>query len=244
MAANDAFQFLYHANAFALSGQFTRPAKHSVEVQAGVSLPPSGGHGQASVGNFAVENLVRFERAYTHVSGSQDANKHYTSHITAVLEGLNVLDVVTADRVVARLASDHDPAKREGHIICLGSRFDNLRVAGCEVKVEFDHGLFLKNKTHADLAKNVASLKKSGRIADESHGVVICSLAKSVEVKCPGIEVNGHVITVEQFGNIHVAEVISVQGAKTVCMLRFKLGSPHQGDLAAGGGNVNGTPFP
>jgi hypothetical protein len=58
------------------------------------------------------------------------------------------------------------------------------------------------------------------------------------------VEVEGHVITVPQFGKIYIAEVISLKGAKVVCMMRFKLGSPHQGQLAAGGGNVNGTPFP
>jgi hypothetical protein len=244
MAANNSLPFIYHANAFALSGEFIRPVRRSIDVQAGVSLPPAGGNGQANVENFSVDHLVRFLRGYSHVSGSTDSKGHYTTHITAALEGLNILDVVTADRVIARLTADHDPAKREGHIIALGSRFDNLRIAGCAVQVELDHELFLKNKTHADLSKKVASLKKSGRIADESHGVVICSLAKSVDVKCPGVEVEGHVITVPQFGKIYIAEVISLQGAKVVCMMRFKLGSPHEGQLAAGGGNVNGTPFP
>jgi hypothetical protein len=244
MAATPHLPFHYHANAFAFSGEYLRPIRRSIEVQAGGSLPHAGGHGQATVENFSIDKLVTFRRGYSHVSGSKAEDGKYTSQMTAVLEGINILDVVTADRIVARLSSDHDPAKREGHIIALGSRFENLRIAGCEAKIEIDHELLLKNKTYAELSKNVASLKKSGRIADESNGVVVCSLVKNVDIKCPGVEVDGHVITVPQFGKIVLAELVSSHASKLICMIRFELGSPQSAQLLASGGGVNGTPFP
>jgi hypothetical protein len=236
--------FRYHAESFAFSGEFVRPIKHLIEVQAGITLPFLGGHGQNSVENFAVEKLVSFRRGYSHVSGSAAPNGHHTTESTAAIEGLNVLDVVTADRVVARLTSDHDPDKREGHIIAVGSGFENLRIAGYEVGVELDHSLLIKNKNFAELSKNVASLKKSGKIAEQSNGVAICSLASSVNLECPGVTVDGHVITVPQFGKIFVAEVISWEGTRSISMLRFQLGSPHEGQLVAAGGKTNGTPWP
>jgi hypothetical protein len=112
--------------------------------------------------------MVSVKKAYSHVSGSQGNDKKYNSHTTVVLEGVNILDVVTADRIVARLTSEHDPDPklREGHIIALGTKFENLRISGCPVEVEFDHELFLKNKTFAALSKNLAALKKSGRMAE------------------------------------------------------------------------------
>jgi hypothetical protein len=244
MAEIDHPSFHYHADAYAFSGEFFRPVKRLIEVQAGISLPFIGGHGQASVENFSFDHIVTFRRGYSHVSGSKSSKGNHTSHTTAVIEGLNILDMVTADRVVARLASDHDPVKREGHIIAVGSRFDNLRISGCEVKVELDHELLIKNKTHADLSKSVASLKKSGRIASESNGVVICSLAKAIDIRCPGVEVAGHVITVHQFGKIYLGEVISSLGMKAVSMMRFELGSPQDAQLFATGGKVNGEPWP
>lgn len=244
MSMSQPLSYHYHAHAYAFSGEFYRPMKQVVEVQAGVSLPHGGGHGHGHVENFAIHQLVTFRRGYSHTSGSLDSNKHHSSQTTAVLEGLNVLDVVTADRVVARICSDHDPAKREGHIIMTGSRFENLRINGCEVKIEIDNQLFLKNKTYKDLSKNVASLKKSGRIADESNGVIICSLAKSVEIDCPGVSVDGHVVTVEQFGRIYLAEVSASHGTKSICMMRLELGSPTSAQLMAGGGQVNGYPWP
>jgi hypothetical protein len=236
--------FRYHAEAFAFSGEFVRPIEHVIEVQAGISLPFLGGHGRNSVENFDVENLVSFRRGYTYVSGSVAPNGHHTSHTTAVIEGLNVLDMVTADRVVARLSSAHDPAKREGQIVAMGSGFENLRIAGCDATVELDHSLLLKSKDFAELSKNVASRKKSGTMAEQLNGVVICSLASSIDLKCPGVTVDGYVITVPQFGKIFVAEVISWEGTRSISMLRFQLGSPHEGQLIAAGGKTNGTPWP
>lgn len=244
MPASQNVSFHYHAHAYALSGEFSRPIQQVIDVQGGVSLPHAGGHGHASVENFSINQLLTFRRGYAHVSGSQDENKHHASQTTAVLEMLNILDVVTADRVVAHISSDHDPAKREGHIIMLGSRFENLRINGCEAKVDIDNELFAKNKTYAELSKSVASLKKSERIAQESNGVIVCSLAKSIDIKCPGVEVDGHVVTVPQFGKIYFAEVTASPGAKSVCMMRLELGSPTSGQVLASGGQVNGYPWP
>jgi hypothetical protein len=244
MSMPQPLSYHYHAHAYAFSGEVRRPIKQVVEVQAGVSLPHAGGHGRAHVENFAVNQLISFRHGYAHVSGSQDENEHYSSQVTSVLEKLNILDVVTADRVVARVSSDHDPKKREGHIIMVGSRFENLRINGCEVQVDIDNELFLKHKTHGELAKGVANLKKSGRIASESNGVVVCSLAKSIKIDCPGVEVDGHVVTVAQFGTIYFAEVIASHGTKSVCMMRLELGSPTEAQLLASGGGSNGTPFP
>ena len=244
MAASHDLSFHYHANAFAFSGEFHRPIQRSIEVQAASSLPHSGGHGQAGAENFSLDKMVSFAKGYSHVSGSKAENGYHTSQATAVLENLNILDMVTADRVVARLSSDHDPAKREGHIIAVGTHFENLRVAGCPVKVEIDHDLLIKNRTHAELSKTVASFKKSGRIADESNGVIVCSLAKSVEVDCPGVEIDGHVITVPQFGKVYVAELICSYATKLISMMRLELGSPHHATLVAASPRINGTPFP
>jgi hypothetical protein len=244
MASFEFPSFRYHAESFVFSGELVRPIKHVIEVQAGISLPFLGGHGRNSVENFAVEHLVSFRRGYSHVSGSVGPNGHHTSNSTAVIEGLNILDMVTADRVVSRLSSDHDPDKREGQIVAVGSGFENLRIAGYDVKVELDHGLLIKNKNFAELSKNVATRKKSGTMAEQSNGVAICSLASSIDLKCPGVTVDGYVITVPQFGKIFVAEVISSEGTRSISMLRFQLGSPHEGQLIAAAGKTNGTPWP
>ena len=112
------------------------------------------------------------------------------------------------------------------------------------MEVEFDHELFLKNKIYAALSKNLAALKKSGRMAEESNGVILCSLVKTLKVDCPGVEVQGHVITVEHFGRIYVGEVLSEAGFKRLSMLRMELGSPHEGLLNTAEASINGVPWP
>jgi hypothetical protein len=146
-------QFHYHASAHALSGVLTRPVPHVIEVQAGIALPSTGGAGSATVENFRVDEVVSFKRGYTQVSGSvkQEGKKViHTTHATAALEGLNILDVVTADRIVARLSSSFEepppgtePKPTEGRVLLIGSKFENLRIAGYPVDVELDHELFL-----------------------------------------------------------------------------------------------------
>src|SRR5208282_4628434 len=112
--------FHYNACAHALSGRFHRPIQHDIEVQAPVSLPTIGGHGNTRVENFRVKEFVSFKAGYTHVSGSEhkDGDKvFYTSLATATLEDLNILDVITADRVVSRVSSfwldaENDPKSK------------------------------------------------------------------------------------------------------------------------------------
>jgi hypothetical protein len=246
MAAFEHPSFHYHAEGHAFSGHFTRPLTQQIEALAGVSLPLSGGHGRSHAEEFSIGQMVSVKKAYSHVSGSQGNDKKYNSHTTVVLEGVNILDVVTADRIVARLTSEHDPdpKQREGHIIALGTKFENLRISGCPVEVEFDHELFLKNKTFAALSKNLAALKKSGRMAEESNGVILCSLVKTLKADCPGVTVEGHVITVEHFGKIYVGEVLAEPGFKRISMLRLQLGSPHEGLLNTGEASINGLPWP
>jgi len=122
---------------------------------------------------------------YSHVLGDVDSTDKHTSQSTMVVERLNILDVLTADRVVARLTSEHAPKNKEGHVITLRTKFENLRISGYAAEVEFDHSFFLSRATFDELSKNAAELKNSGRMAQESHGVILCSLVKSLKVGSP-----------------------------------------------------------
>ena len=244
MAAYEHPSFHYHAEAHAFSGEFVRPVRHTIEVQAGTSLPFTGGHGQVQVDDYRVQNLLSLKKAYTHVSGSKSPTGKYTSHSTAVVEALNLLEMVTADRVVARLTSEHGPQENEGHVITLGSTFENLRIAGCQVQVELDHEMFLAHQNYDALRKQLAAMKKSGRMAVESRGVILCSLVKSLKLECPGVEVQGHTITIQHFGKVFLGELLVEPGSKRLSMLRLQLGSPHEGQLVLSAANSNGRTWP
>ena len=127
-------------------------------------LSSTGGHGHARVDNFEVPRLVRFTSAKSHVSGSYQDDETATSHATISIEGLNVLDVITADRITARLTNEHKLGEEEGHILAVGSVFENLRIGGYKFEIKLRHELLMKHKTHKELAKSFAKGSKSGKI--------------------------------------------------------------------------------
>jgi hypothetical protein len=245
MAAFEHPSFHYHAEGHAFSGEITRPLQHKIDALASGALPLEGGQSGATIENYSVGNLLTIKRAYSSFSGSHDKEKNiHNTHATTVVEGMNLFDMVTADRVVARLTSEHDPKNREGHILAYGTQFSNLQVAGCSVEVEFDHDLFEGCKTYAELHKRLPAMKKAGRLAEESHGVILCTLVKNLSVDCPGVSVRGHVITVPHFGKIYVGEVLAEHGYRRLSTLRFELGSPTGGGLNGPGTGTNGEPWP
>jgi hypothetical protein len=163
---------------------------------------------------------------------------------TATLEGLNILDFITANRVVARLTSEGKLGQKEAHIIAIGSEFDNLRIGGRPVKVTLRHDLFLSNPTFEDLRKVIASDKNSGKIVSTEDGVALCSLVEKIETDLPGAEIKGHTIRVPHFGVIALAEVFAVPGTRTLTMIRLHLGSPNGGQLTGAEVLSQGQPWP
>src|SRR5260370_38894652 len=116
-------RFLYHAEAFGASGSITLPHQEVLDVQASVSLPLTGGHAKSRVENFRHRNLISFEAAESHVVGSYSAkDKAHGTLSTSMIEGLNIMDIVTCDRIVARVTTKHADDGSEPSIIPLGSR--------------------------------------------------------------------------------------------------------------------------
>jgi hypothetical protein len=224
--------FRFHAGGHAFSAQFHRPVPLFVEAQASASLPTIGGHARARVENFRAHHIVSFRSAHTHVSGSWEDHDTVTTNSTTTIEGLNILDVITADRIVARLSAVYkrgQASKRESHIVAVGSHFDNLRIAGHEVKVILRHDLFLKCPAYSDLLSYIARDKESGKKSGTEGEVAVCSLVEKIETDIPGLVRDGHILHVPHFGEISVAEVLAVPGTRTLTMLQLKLGSPDCG---------------
>lgn len=216
-------------------------------AQAGVYLATTGGHGHARVDNFEVPRLVRFSSAKSHVSGSYQDEKTATSHVSITIEGLNILDVITADRITARLTSEHKLGEEEGHILAIGSVFDNLRIGGYKFEIKLRHELLMKHKTHKELTKSFATGKKRGKIAGADEKVMLCSLAEEIITDFPGLSADdkkNHLVKIPHFGTIGFAELLCQPGTKTLTMLRFDLGSPDFGSGAAIEAYMNGPQYP
>jgi len=238
--------FHFHGHGHALSGEFRHPLWAVVPAQASASLSTIGGIAVAHVENFHFQDFVCFKSAHTHISGRRRRDETFVTHASTVVKGLNILGMVTADRVVSRLTSIHSPKEREGHIIAEDSRFEGLKINGEDVKVILRRDLLVKCKTFDDLRKGIASDTKSGRMVaiDQDRKVAICSLVEKIDTRLKGVDVKRHLIEVKDFGKIFLAEVYAYPGTRTLTMLRLELGSPHVADITAAETITNGQPSP
>ena len=244
MSARPRIPFHFQAQAHAFSGTFQHPFVYSIEAQAATSLPTIGGHTSSRVENFCADHLVRFAAAHCYVSGGWQDDEIVTTHSTAAIEGLNILDFVTADRIVAHLTSELHRGEVEGHIVALGSTFDGLKIGGHDVKVTLRHDLLLECKDFDSLRKRVAKDKKPGKISATTDGVALCSLVEEIKTDLPGVEKSGHILRIPHFGEIAVAEVFAAFGTRTLTMLRLELGSPTSGTATVAESTTNGLPPP
>ena len=141
---------VYHAEAHVLSGHLEHPAKRVLETYGYVALENTlrEDHITALVEETILEGLISLKRGHTCVSGSQLKNKKdlwghdhsgWITLSTSVIEGLNVFEIITADRMVAQVSTEHAPIN--GHVpkvTFIGTRFENLRVGGYPVQVQLD----------------------------------------------------------------------------------------------------------
>jgi hypothetical protein len=149
---NDTRFHVYHAEARILSGHLKHPIAQPVEFEGHSILSKTRreGHITRSSDGGSLEGLVSFKAGHTRASGSMvqktdtwgNVHSGWVTLSTSVLEGLNVFEVITADRVVAQVSTEHPVEK--GHVpkvTFLGTRFENLRVGGYPVEVQLDLGI-------------------------------------------------------------------------------------------------------
>jgi hypothetical protein len=250
--------FRFHAGGHAFSAEFTRPTAHQVDALASACLPTIGGRAHAHVDDFEAPCLVKIKRAHTCASGSFQDEVTATSHVTSTIEALNLLDVLTADRITSRLTSEHvyqkkgktdvwEPLEGEGHIIALGSAFENLRIGGYLFKIKLRHDLLVECDTHEKLVSRIAKEAKSGKMAATRGKVTVCSLVEEIETDFPGLSPEDkkcHIVKIPHFGTVAFAELSCTEGVKTLTMLRFDLGSPVVGKGSGGETTLNGGQSP
>lgn len=257
MISNQDKTYFYSANGSGVGGQIQRPFNQIIPVQAASSLPITGGCGSSRVEDFRFEEILSFKAAYTHVCGSRnEKDGSFTTLVSATVEGLNILEVVTADRVVARLSLLHPPEDGEPRIIPLGSRFDNLRIAGGAVDVELDVDMFCRLDTFEGFKSQYSRDPEFRKIAGEryqwskqgglpeSKGIIACSLVKNIRTAHPEVKQSGHVLLLPQFGRILLAEILLERYSRRLAMLRLEMGSTVQGTISVGTVEGNGVTFP
>jgi hypothetical protein len=140
----------FHAEAHALSGKLQLPFEQQIKKQAFVKLegesqklllegdqrPLNEKKAQENylsqhAKNYRLEGIVSYSAAHTQVSGhrSKKDPRVFITLATSSVENLNVLNVVTADRVVAQISTEHFPNEHSPKVTFLGTHFENLRIA-------------------------------------------------------------------------------------------------------------------
>ena len=133
----------YHAEAHVLSGHLKRPIDQKIEKQAPALLNDRrGGHLTRYENDFSIDGLISFTKGQTRVSGARSLKTNgWVTISTSILEGLNVLEIITAERMVSQVSTEHPYI--DGHVpnvTFLGTQFKNLEVSGFPVKLKLDLG--------------------------------------------------------------------------------------------------------
>ncbi|MGA3046497.1 MAG: hypothetical protein ABSD67_07740 [Terracidiphilus sp.] len=227
---------LYHAEATVLEGDLELPLIQEIKPQAYVKLPELGGYFSQRLENYRLGEVISFRSAHTQVAGNLNPKKDhgYSTLATSVIEGLNVLDVVTADRIIGQVITEIPFDGYVPHISFLGTRFENLRIAGqrVDVKLNLDilgarsenDALYTQNaelkkcidKQFADLGEHKSWLDEmregyhklfpATASRELKRETLECSLVSEVGEGYPG-QGRGHVIRIPGFGTIVLARV-------------------------------------
>ena len=134
----------YHAEARILSGHLKRPIEQQIEQIAQLNLHDRrGGHFTRLSETTSIEGLLSFTKGKTRVSGSRSLKHNgWVTLSASIMEGLNSFEVITADRIVSQVSTDHP--HRDGHypyVSFLGTQFNNLSVSGFPVSLTFNFGI-------------------------------------------------------------------------------------------------------
>jgi hypothetical protein len=229
----------YHGEADILAMELKEPFQEKVRPQAKVELYGSGeeSHYQfKQAGPFRLEGIISYQSGYTQVAGhrSTKPGHGYATLTTSVTEGLNILDVVTADRVVAQISTEHPLNGAVPEVSFLGTRFENLRIAGHRVEIDTNLGILgpkpVKDVSYFDestvmdgMARQYQKISINANLPDWARerypkdspawrnkdsitgtDIARCSLVSGVRTDQKSF---GHVIEVPHFGKFFLAEL-------------------------------------
>jgi len=252
------------ADANALGGYLETPVAKTVPTLAPVSLPPVGGFATARSEAFTADEIISCSAAYTRVLGQECcADGSASILVCAVVEGLNILEVVRADRIVTQLSITLSDESATLGFCVSGTVFEGLRIAG--------HGC--RPTLNAALQGRLAweEVRQAGRVQGESllggfkdgsedahkwvvsrhrrmttaapasaGGCALASVVDRVEV-AGGCRSYGHIVEIPGFGQILLGELLASCDAVQLIGIRAELGCcPVRGrftvDVVGGGG--------
>ena len=275
MEASKKRTFHYHADASPLGGHLTHPIENIIHSQASTSLAQAGGHAESRIESYKLDNSVTVTSgpAYSHTTGVVNKKTGaWTTLVTSVVENLNVLEVVTADRIVSKLHVEYPQEGDHPRISIIGSKFVNLRVNGESIHPVLDIGLLTSesksefpekhlmeekvfNNKVSSHYKKIAETKGAPEWLAWRHasmkspesrrkkGFVLCSVVEELQGAKSGTTF-GHVMHVPGFGNIFFGELVVGPNSYRLTMMRIEMGCIAEGNISAASSFSNGSGVP
>ena len=223
---------LYHAEATILEGHLELPLAQPIHRQAHAALPEQGGYISQRQEDFRIEGVLSFRSAYTQVAGNHDVKPGHgwSTLTTMVIEGLNILEVLTADRIVGQISTEHPLEGYVPSVSFLGTRFENLRIAGHPVSLDINHDILgstpaqdgaytLDPALHSRVSQQYKQIQANPDLPSdlqETYNQLSSTLGAPEAVECslvnhavggyPGKSF-GHVIRVPNYGTITLGRV-------------------------------------
>ena len=240
----------YRLDASALSGFLTEPFQKNIPTLAPTALPQAGGFAAARTGAFNLDELVSASSAYTLVTARRSEDGSTLALATAVIEDLNILEIVTARRIVAQITvtlPKVDPAgnpkgNEPRRISLAGSRFEGLRIAGHDGVARLSRAL---QPVDGGGDSKLPLLWRDFLKEDEKPARLPGSLVESFE----GPEGNlwgGHIIKIPGYGEIILGQLDVTHESVQLISIRAVLGCQVTGvvtgptPMISGGGASGG----
>jgi len=241
----------FHANASAIGGYIERPFVKNIPVQSPTSLSPSGGADEAATAAFQFEKIIAAHATRSRVEGSYVAGLPTTRAMAAV-EGLNVLDTIRADELVAYISSVHPAEDPDVPTIDLNrTAINGLRVGEAILRVHLDLEILSngngKRFPKRPYLQEKSLWKRADRKFDPEKGFLQCTLVEKIEVvrgKLAAKIVDTNILEVPNIGRLHLAEFLVSGNSYELIMMRLELGCPVVGQSSASATKVNGTGGP
>jgi len=256
------------ADATALGGYLDKPVEQPIPTLAPVSLPPVGGVAKARSEAFTLDDIISCSSAHTLVSGREDPSGGASSILVkAVIEQLNILEVVRARRIVMQLSITL-PEEGPIGISLAGSTFEGLRLGGheCEVKLNRELQSPRDSKellTWREVGRQTSRAQRDGLLngfkehGEEAYQWAVsrhrwmtselpeCGFAQASLIDSLGVSgtcrSHGHVVEITEFGRVFLGELFVAHNTVQLVGIRAELGCPVAGRVstnAVGGGGV------
>lgn len=201
----------YHAEAVAISGEM----QTVVQPGPSITLPPPGGSLSDQANTYKFRDLISFSSAQTNVAGAATIAARRTT-ATSVVENLNILGVLTADRIVAQISIEYPRGgKGEPAITLLGTSFVNVRIAGSPIEIALDTQVFESGTIKEQ------SMKSAGQSYSANQAPFQHPLVTSLGGTFAG-DATGNVLNIPEVGKVTLGElsIVGISHQLTPAMTR------------------------